>query len=175
MSDYLNALAKMGQKSPNGTSAIVSNHMDNQPKAIDESLRDDIGCIRSHLSAQKALYPQSCKSWLEKLDRIEQALTQLGEWRTIPADQAPYDEQGLFLTDTGHWVEGFIYDGDAKDFGYVAYHPLPPIPSWAVLDGKEPDFEQIVEDSKHPIMKMNFTQLVKYVKELEANPALEGE
>jgi len=42
----------------------------------------------------------------------------------VPADQAPYDTVGMFLTDEGNWVEGFIYDGGAKDYGYVAYMPL---------------------------------------------------
>jgi hypothetical protein len=40
---------------------------------------------------------------------------------------------GLFLTKNGHWIEGFIYDGDETDFGYVAYLPLPPIPEWAKI------------------------------------------
>jgi hypothetical protein len=59
----------------------------------------------------------------------------------IPANKAPYDTLGLFLTKEGHWVEGFIYDGDEKDYGHVAYLPLPPIPEWAELDQSDDDGE----------------------------------
>ena len=66
----------------------------------------------------------------------------------VPAEQAPYDTVGLFLTEEGHWVEGFIYDGDARDFGYVAYLPLPKIPEWAHL--KEPDYSNIFDTTTPP-------------------------
>ena len=54
-----------------------------------------------------------------------------------PASETPYDTMCLFLTKDGHWTEGFIYDGDEKDYGYIAYLPLPEIPEWAEL--QEPD------------------------------------
>jgi len=59
--------------------------------------------------------------------------------KVVSADYAPYDTMCLFLTDTGRWVEGFIYDGDASDFGYIAYCPLPEIPEWVDKLIKEPE------------------------------------
>ena len=68
----------------------------------------------------------------------------------VPANKAPYDTLGLFLTKDGHWVEGFIYDGDESDYAYVAYLPLPPIPKW--FDKKTEFFPQMqqgrVEDAE---------------------------
>ena len=55
------------------------------------------------------------------------------EWR--PASEAPYDEICTFYTDDGHIVEGFIYDGDETDFGYIGWlKGVPDIPDW--LDDK---------------------------------------
>lgn len=45
-----------------------------------------------------------------------------------PASEAPYDEMCLFYTIDGNIVQGFIYDGDEKDFGYTHFMPLPAAP-----------------------------------------------
>jgi hypothetical protein len=45
------------------------------------------------------------------------------KWR--PASEAPYDEICIFKAVEGYIVEGFIYDGDEKDFGYTHFIPMP--------------------------------------------------
>lgn len=49
-----------------------------------------------------------------------------GEWQ--PASEAPYDTVCLFYTVDGKIVQGFIYDGGEKDFGYTHFIPLPSAP-----------------------------------------------
>ncbi len=67
---------------------------------------------------------------------IKQTLAELSQVKPsvwLPASYAPYDEMCLFYTVDGNIVQGFIYDGDEKDFGYTHYMPLPAAPELTTI------------------------------------------
>lgn len=84
--------------------ALVGELTDNQPKAIDESIKDDLDLLR-FIATEKHQ---------GLVDRIEQALTQLGEWRTI--DSAPRTSRAILVHCMGRHNTYCVSWGQANGF-----------------------------------------------------------
>lgn len=102
-----------------------------QPTVNDELVKEIDEMIRNLIQGEYH-YDSDLPPLLTKCKTALSQVKPSVAWK--PASEAPYDTMCLFYTIDGNVVQGFIYDGDEKDFGYTHYMQLPAAPEADLIE-----------------------------------------